>query len=499
MERKPSEAGEPRASGKRKVGALSSYYIADAIGALGFLCVTPLLIRHFGGVQYGLLALAQALVGYMGVLDLGVKPSLTRMVALAWATEDRGRVRQLLSTSLAFFAAAGLIAAAAAVLFAWMMPTVFSSWANEDMLAARPFIAIRGVQFALALFFGAFESSNYGMNRVVQINGIRAVSTVTELAAGVVAVVLGLPLWFVAAVGLLTTLMSGVLNARIFRQSFTGFTFSRGDVQPAVLLELIRFGFYFLIDGMVVLLVFKTDEVVIASCIGLAAVALYAPLNEVTRAILQAVLRIPASSWPVLAAHVARAELTEARVIFVQTMSRSAAVAAALAVPAIVCGPRLASGWLGHEIPAGLPWMLALIPLVHVPVSVSSKYLAAAGNLRSVTWVAILEACINLGLSLALVGPFGLTGVAAGTLIAQVCTATWFNPRQACIGLGLPYGFLAKRLVTAVAGAAIPTIAWTFACGVLLTSTGIASVIPLAALSLVGAMASVAWVWRRVL
>ena len=87
---------ERPAVAERWSSALASYYMVDIIGLAGFLLLTPRMIAHFGATQYGVLALAAGLTGYLGLLDLGIKPALTRMVGAAWAVGERSRVEALL-------------------------------------------------------------------------------------------------------------------------------------------------------------------------------------------------------------------------------------------------------------------------------------------------------------------------------------------------------------------------------------------------------------------
>lgn len=201
--------------------------------------------------------------------------------------------------------------------------------------------------------------------------------------------------------------------------------------------ELFQFGAFYLVNGMVVVLVFKTDELVIASALGLAQVALYAPLNQAMRSVLSVVTRITAASGARLTILVARGERTEAAALFVEMFERTLTAALLLAVPMALVGSALAAEWLDRPVSPALVWALTGIMVAHIPVAVASRYLGAAGLVRSVTVVSVLEAALNLGLSLLLVRSFGLTGVALGTFVAQLLTTSWFNLRLSCRHLGL--------------------------------------------------------------
>ena len=90
------------------------------------------------------------------------------------------------------------------------------------------------------------------------------------------------------------------------------------------------------------------------------------------------------------------------------------------------------------ELPDHVVLCLGLIIFTAAPISVASRYIAAVGLMPKVVLISVAEASANLGLSLLLVKPLGVTGVALGTVLAQACTTTWFNPRLALTHMGVP-------------------------------------------------------------
>lgn len=417
--------------------SLGSYYVVDLLGLVGFVALTPALIAHFGPAQFGVIALAQGLVGYLGLLDLGIKPALTRMVATAWARGEEERARELLTSGAAVLAIAAAAALGASLWIAAGLRPGSAGLSGADAAAVAPFVALKGLEFSVSLLLSPFESANYGMDRVVRMNAIRGAARILELAAGLAAILLDWPLWSLAVWGIASSLVGGLLQAMTLRERMVGYRPRLSELRWSATQELFRFGAFYLVNGMVVVLVFKTDELVIASALGLASVALYAPLNQAMRAVLSVVTRITAASGARLTILVARSETKAAAELFVESLQRTLTAAFVFALPMATVGSLLGSSWLGQPVSPPLVWALTGIMVAHIPVAVASRYLGAAGLVRSVTVVSILEAALNLGLSLLLVRKFGLTGVALGTFIAQLLTTSWFNLRVACKHLGL--------------------------------------------------------------
>jgi len=487
---------DPKVSpaGEAWTRSLGSYYVVDLLGLVGFVALTPALIAHFGAAQFGVIALAQGLVGYLGLLDLGIKPALTRMVATAWARGEEERARELLTSGSLVLAVAAVAALGASLWIASGLKPGSAGLSGADAAAVAPFVALKGLEFAVSLLLSPFESANYGMDRVVRMNAIRGAARVLELAAGVAAIVFGWPLWSLAVWGIASSLVGGVLQAATLRERMVGYFPRLAELRWSAMKELFQFGAFYLVNGMVVVLVFKTDELVIASALGLAQVALYAPLNQAMRAVLSVVTRITAASGARLTILVARAEKEAAATLFVESLERTLTAALIMALPMAAVGGALGSAWLGKPVSDALVWALTGIMVAHIPVAVASRYLGAAGLVRSVTVVSVLEAALNLGLSLLLVRQFGLAGVALGTFVAQLLTTSWFNLRVVCDHLGLSTGRVARNAFAAAARRSWPLLLLS-AAAIWLVRSGLVEVVWVSAPLVVAAACLVAVDW----
>jgi O-antigen/teichoic acid export membrane protein len=85
----------------------------------------------------------------------------------------------------------------------------------------------------------------------------------------------------------------------------------------------------------------------------------------------------------------------------------------------VIFGNNLLTTWVDakHASAAGLLTILALPTLLSLPQSVTSALLFGISRHRGVVALSVLNAVLNLGLSLWWVKPFGLTGVALGTAV----------------------------------------------------------------------------------
>ncbi len=493
----PSAAKPPAGLLSGFAGRLASFYFADTISMVGYFIITPKLLAHLGHAQYGLLAVAGALTGYLGLLNLGVGPSLTRFVAAAHAKGDAARVRQLVSAAVVAFVGAGVVGLAVAIFASQRAATLFSV-PPEVVGVASAFLIIKGVQFAVMLPLEAFAGANYGLLRIAEMNAIRSLGTLLELGSWVFIIWQGYGLVELGLIALATAALTGLLQWVLLKRTLTGPILSLRSVDRATIWELVRYGVFFSLDAVVVLLVFKTDEIVIGAVLGVSAIALYAVLNQVIQSALSLVVRISSTLYPSFAALAARAEKAELARVYQMATDGALLLATGLCVVMGFFGPEAARLWLKvEEVPSAVLVVLTCVIVAHTPVSVASKLIAATGLLPRIALISVAEGVLNLLLSLLLIGRYGLTGVAVATLLAQLGTTTWFNPRLACRELGINVTRFWLGRLWRVSLAALPSLAVAALLFYYLTPRGVGPVLGAAGVTaLVHAGASV-FVFRR--
>ena len=95
--------------------------------------------------------------------------------------------------------------------------------------------------------------------------------------------------------------------------------------------------------------------------------------------------------------------------------------------------------------------VLALAVLVDVSQRSSADLLFATFNQKFYAWINGAEALVNLGFSLALARPYGILGVAMGTLIGAFTIRVVLQPWWVCKVSGLNYGAYMRFAASAFA------------------------------------------------
>jgi O-antigen/teichoic acid export membrane protein len=181
----------------------------------------------------------------------------------------------------------------------------------------------------------------------------------------------------------------------------------------------------------------KTDEIVIGAFLPVANVTPYSiarRLSELPQVLTEQFLKV---LMPLASQLDAAGERQRLRFLYLT----STRLTLALCTP-LICGLLALSGpflsvWVGPEYAGAAPLVavLALAGLADTVLWPAAGILQGMARHRPMAWIGIGSALVNLGLSLWLVHPFGVMGVALGTLIPTTIES---------VGIIIPYAMRAN-------------------------------------------------------
>lgn len=129
-------------------------FILSAV--IGFL-LSPVIVRELGDSAYGIWVLIASMIGYLGLLDLGVRGAVVRYIARFHAQGDHASASAIASTALALFTGLGLLAMLGAAILALGLPVFFHDVPAEYVPEARLALLIGGCGIAVNLVGGVLR------------------------------------------------------------------------------------------------------------------------------------------------------------------------------------------------------------------------------------------------------------------------------------------------------------------------------------------------------
>ncbi len=387
----------------------------------------PLTVRYLGAERYGAWVTISTAMAWIALADLGLSSSLTNAVSEGYAKEDK-----TLSGDYVAAAFWSLIAVAA-LLSAFFFPVwrivswerVFNVQSLQTRAELGPAVAVAFTIFALNLPVSLIAKIYGAYQEVSTANLWSAAGNALSLAALVAVTHLngGLVLLVVAVSG--TVLSVNVISAvwlfgyskpwlapRITRVTFSSFR------------KLMSLGGMFFLVQVAALILFQTDNLIIAHYLGAAAVTPYSVTWRLFNyTMIFQVLASP-SYWPAYAEAFARGDRAWVRRSYRLNFRLTVTSALVIALPLVFFGQWIILKWAGGAaIPSrDLLFWMAIWSVIYGAMTSQSCVLASSGRVKGQTIYSAVAALTNLVLSILLVQRMGLTGVILGTIGAfAVC------------------------------------------------------------------------------
>jgi O-antigen/teichoic acid export membrane protein len=418
-------AGHAQARDVRIVRGIFSGLAGRGVATVVSFISVPLTVRYLGPERYGAWVTISTVIAWMALADFGLSNSLTNVVSEGYAKNRQDLAQSYVSA--AFWSLAG-IAAAFALMFFSVWPRVpWDRVFNVQSLQAReevgPAVAIAFTIFVLnfpvsiiAKIYGAYQEVAKGnaWSAAGNLLGLAALITVTQVKGGLVSLVIA-----VSGALLLVNALSAVW---LFGWSKPWLRPRPDRVTYSAMRKLTSLGGMFFVIQIAALVLFQTDNLIIAHYLGAAAVTPYSVTWRLfTYTALFQILASP-SYWPAYAEAFARGDRAWVRHRFRINLNVTIASTLVLALPLVLFGRWIIGKWAGSAAvpPAGLLLWMGIWSLIYSAMNSQSCVLASSGRVKIQMIYSVVAAGVNLILSIILVQRIGLTGVIMGTVGAYL-------------------------------------------------------------------------------
>lgn len=382
--------------------------------------MTPVLVHNLGAYDYGLWEIIGSLVGYAGLLHFGIRPAISRYAAKLRAEGDEAGLRMVYACGIVFL---GVVGATLATFF-WLWGVWFPGTLAPEGEAEQRYtllLLIVGAQI-LIIFPGHVAESYlegfhkyYLKNNLTLFNSIVGAFVVYKnitpengilLLAGVNAV--GLSLKYILFFWILSRPSMGAV---FFRLRFFCW---------AKLRELLYFGGKTFVSGLAGRVNTKSDALIIGAFLGPATVPLYSiPANLIMH--MRGVgFTLAHAFMPLFSDLNARHDVSTARSYFLFGSKIVVAIILPMGVGLALVGAPFLEIWIGPEVSEYadvIVPLLAIYGLAPLLDPLGRGYLTALDEHGIVAKLMPIGAVLNVALSIILIHPFGLVGVALGSLI----------------------------------------------------------------------------------
>jgi O-antigen/teichoic acid export membrane protein len=404
--------------------------------AVGFFLM-PFVVHGLGDRMYGYWALVGAVLGYYGILDLGISPAVSFQVAKAIGKGDGESPNRVLSTAVVAFSGLGIIVLAVTAIVAACCPLFIKN--PYDVGVFRTVLAITGFGLALGFPGRAFMGGLYAhiRNDLIAIVGIAGVIVRSLLI--VVVILQGQGIVGIAVASLVTDVASYVAQYLILRSIHKGLRISLALADKAAFKDLLNYGGYSVIIRVGDQLRFAVDGWMVAAFVGIAGVAHYAIASRLSGYFLTFIL----SALGLLQSWFSQLLGGENFKGIRRTLRLATKIAAVLStivtVSFFLYGHAFLAEWMGlHYVDAYWPAVILIVALfTDLAQQPSVSYLLGVSKHRYLAIQTLIEGIANLILSMYWARQYGMVGVAMGTLVPMVVAKLFLQPAYVCRHAGI--------------------------------------------------------------
>jgi O-antigen/teichoic acid export membrane protein len=245
-----------------------------------------------------------------------------------------------------------------------------------------------------------------------------------------------------AAVGLLANAVGLAACLWQVRRQDPGLRIRCNLASPRGAALLLSFGAYSILGSAGSYLAYGTDALVIGAILNASDVAFFGLAANVLLVLSGIVAGFTGTLMPVASEASARGDTSQAARHYLIATRVALVIAMPGLLVAIAAGPALMTAWLGAAVGEPSGQLLRILAFAHVALLANSAALPIAlgvGLHRQASLLFAVEGVLNLGLSIALAGTLGVSGVALGTAIPSVLVQGLVWPVFICRSLGIRY------------------------------------------------------------
>jgi O-antigen/teichoic acid export membrane protein len=415
--------------------------IANGLGrivalAAGFL-LTPVILHAVGAEAFGLWVLVGSIVAYGSLANLGIGGALTKYIAEHRARGETGEARATIVAARRVYLLMGAAVGLVLVAFAAIVPDVFRV-PPELAPIAQLTAAFMAIGLGMGISLSTAPAVLQGIQRYDIGAAIAVATTVLSVVTTLIALAMGWGIAGIAAFGILTPIVTQVLALiairRLAPELVTAATPLATVGLPAPVLfpttlvtvtgaggvrRILGFSWPLLVLDVAGMLQAKSDEIVVGLALSVGAVTPYALGRR-----LSAIPKMLAEQFVVLLLPMASAldavdDRARLRLLYLGGVRLSLAIAMPLTGCLALFAVPILDAWVGpgFEDSAVIVVILAVATLIDLSLWPAGYVLQGINRHRWLAPIALASGLANLALSLALIGPYGITGVALGTLI----------------------------------------------------------------------------------
>lgn len=403
-----------------KIGSILSI-LSIILSSLISIFYTPMYMRYLGTTDYGINSLVQSIMGYIGMLNLGLGSAMVRYT-VRYRTEGKlEEEKSLNGMFLVIFTIIMFISIAIGIYVYISLPDLFSDkFTMEELRKTRQVFTITMLGTALSFPVSVFSTNISSREKFLYQKTLGLLKLVLNPFIGALLMIKGYGL-----IAVVTTTISLGIITNIFDIVYAfkvGMRLKFKDFDLKILKDISKYSFYIFLNIIIDRVYWGTDRIIIGKFIGPTAVGIYSIASVFNNIYMNLSTAISGVLFPRINKMVVERKFNELSNMFIKIGRIQYILLGLISSGFIIFGEEFIYLWLGKgytEVYKIALWIM--IPLTIPLIQTIGLAIIQARNMhqfRSIVYFFI--AILNVITSIALVKEYGAVGCAIATGISFI-------------------------------------------------------------------------------
>ena len=401
-----------------KIGSILSI-LSIILGSVINIFYTPMYMKYLGTTDYGINSLVQSIMGYIGMLNLGLGSAMVRYTVRYRAEGKIEEEKSLNGMFITIFIVIMFVSIVIGAYIYYILPDLFvEKFTMEELIKTRKVFVITMIGTAVSFPISVFSTNINSREKFLYQKTLQLLKMIMTPIAGAVLMMSGFGLTAVVTVtvilGVVTNIFDIIYAFKIgMRIKFNSFDFK-------ILKDISKYSFYIFLNIIIDRVYWGSDRIIIGKFIGPLAVGVYSIASIFNQIYMNLSTAISGVLFPRINKLVVEKKYKELSDIFIKVGRIQYILLGLVSSGFIIFGNEFIYLWLGKgytEVYKIALWIM--IPLTIPLIQNTGIAIVQARNkhqFRSIVYFFI--AILNIAASIILVKNYGAIGCAVATGIS---------------------------------------------------------------------------------
>ena len=161
-----------------KSGAILSY-LSLFLGSLISIAYTPIMLRMLGQSEYGLMSLANSVVGYLSLLNLGLGSAMVRYITKYKVSGDKEKEYAVITLFLKLYSFIGLLVLLVGIILVWNVDGLFDqSLTDREFSRLKILMILMTANMVIGMVSSVFYSVLMAYERFIFTKVVGIINTI---------------------------------------------------------------------------------------------------------------------------------------------------------------------------------------------------------------------------------------------------------------------------------------------------------------------------------